>query len=145
MREKPTIVGETPRTPEQMLERARVERTLTDLVLELEEPYRTTVLLRYREGLTAEAIAKQQGVPAGTVRRRLKTALDRLRDAARRQGVSEDLARRVRAVLGAETAVGAVVEDRDGERSDEDGCGGDRGAVARARWRRGVVVATGVV
>src|SRR5450432_692137 len=47
------IVGETQHTPEQLLERARVERTLTNLVLELEEPYRTTILLRYREGLTA--------------------------------------------------------------------------------------------
>ena len=66
-------------TPEQLLERARVERTLTDLVLALEEPYRTTILLRYREGLTAEAIAKREHLPAGTVRRRLKTGVDRLR------------------------------------------------------------------
>jgi len=73
------VTDPTP-TPEQLLERARVERTLTDLVLALEEPYRTTVLLRYREGLTAEAIAKRDGVPAGTVRRRLKTAVDRLRE-----------------------------------------------------------------
>ena len=47
------IIEPTP-TPEQLLARARVERTLTDLVLALEEPYRTTILLRYREGLTAE-------------------------------------------------------------------------------------------
>ncbi|HEY6039554.1 MAG TPA: sigma-70 family RNA polymerase sigma factor, partial [Kofleriaceae bacterium] len=72
-------IAEPVRTPEQLLERARVERTLTDLVLALEEPYRTTVLLRYREGLTAEQIAKQAGVPAGTVRWRLKTGIDRLR------------------------------------------------------------------
>lgn len=72
------ITEPTP-TPEQLLERARVEHALTDLVLALEEPYRTTVLLRYREGLTAEAIAKRDGVPAGTVRRRLKTGIDRLR------------------------------------------------------------------
>ena len=51
-------------------------RGLIDLVLELDEPYRTTVLLRYREGLTAPAIAERQGIPAGTVRTRLKTALD---------------------------------------------------------------------
>lgn len=67
------------RTPEQLLERARVERTLSDLVLALDEPYRTTILRRYREGLTAEAIAKRDGVPAGTVRRRLKIGVDRLR------------------------------------------------------------------
>ncbi|MEO8843633.1 MAG: sigma-70 family RNA polymerase sigma factor, partial [Kofleriaceae bacterium] len=72
-------ITEPMRTPEQLLERARIERTLTDLVLALEEPYRTTILLRYREGLTAETIAKQEGVPAGTVRWRLKTGIDRLR------------------------------------------------------------------
>jgi len=73
-------ITEPMRTPEQLLERARIERTLTDLVLALEEPYRTTILLRYREGLAAETIAQQQGVPAGTVRWRLKTGVDRLRD-----------------------------------------------------------------
>ncbi|MEO6775998.1 MAG: sigma-70 family RNA polymerase sigma factor [Kofleriaceae bacterium] len=72
-------VAEPTPTPEQLLERARIERTLTELVLALEEPYRTTILLRYREGLTAEAIAKRDRVPAGTVRRRLKTGVDRLR------------------------------------------------------------------
>ncbi|MEO8553318.1 MAG: sigma-70 family RNA polymerase sigma factor, partial [Kofleriaceae bacterium] len=72
-------LGEAMYTPDQLLERARTEQALTELVLALAEPYRSTVLLRYREGLTAEAIAAQQGVPAGTVRRRLKTALDQLR------------------------------------------------------------------
>jgi RNA polymerase sigma-70 factor (ECF subfamily) len=67
------------RTPEQLLERARLERRLAELVIELDEPFRTTVLLRYREGLSAEQIASQHGIPAGTVRSRLKTALDRLR------------------------------------------------------------------
>src|SRR6185295_18199887 len=67
------------RTPDALLERAQLERRLAELVIALDEPYRSTVLLRYREGLTAEQIAKQQGIPAGTVRSRLKTALDRLR------------------------------------------------------------------
>lgn len=72
-------IREPVRTPDDLLERARLEQKLSDLVLELDEPYRTTVLLRYREGLTAQAIAERQGIPAGTVRTRLKTALDRLR------------------------------------------------------------------
>ena len=70
---------EVVRSPEELLERAQLERRLAELVIALDEPFRTTVLLRYREGLTAEQIAKQQGVPAGTVRGRLKTGLDRLR------------------------------------------------------------------
>lgn len=67
------------RSPEQLVERAQLERRLAERVLERPEPFLTTVLLRYREGLSAEQIATQQGIPAGTVRSRLKTALDRLR------------------------------------------------------------------
>lgn len=81
-------------TPEQLLERARLEQRLWELVLALDEPFRTTVLLRFREGLRAEEIAKRLGVPAGTVRSRLKTALDRLR-----RELGEHDRRRMRAFL----------------------------------------------
>ena len=77
-REQAAIAAEIP-TPEQALERARVERTLANLVLALEEPMRSTVLLRYREGLSAEAIAAQQQISVRTVRRRLQDAVERLR------------------------------------------------------------------
>jgi len=40
---------------------------------------REVVRLRYFDGLSAAAIARREGIPAGTVRRRLKDALDRLR------------------------------------------------------------------
>ncbi|MEO8840026.1 MAG: sigma-70 family RNA polymerase sigma factor, partial [Kofleriaceae bacterium] len=78
-REQAALTAEIP-TPEQALERARVERTLADLVLALEEPTRSTVLLRYREGLSTEAIAAQQAISVRTVRRRLQDAVERLRD-----------------------------------------------------------------
>jgi RNA polymerase sigma factor (sigma-70 family) len=71
--------SEPTRTPEQLLERARVERTLADLVIALGEPLCSTVLLRYREGHSAEAIAKQQEVSVATVRRRLSEAVEHLR------------------------------------------------------------------
>ena len=48
-------------------------------VLELDEPFRSTLLLRYVEGRSAADIARRQGVPAGTVRWRLKAALDDVR------------------------------------------------------------------
>ena len=48
---------------------------------ELDEPYRTTLLLRYGEMLSSVEIARRQQVPAGTVRWRLKSAVDRLRAA----------------------------------------------------------------
>lgn len=56
-----------------------LERSLKDLVLRLDEPVRTTVLLRYHEGLSSAEIARRQRVPAGTVRWRLKRGLDLLR------------------------------------------------------------------
>ncbi|MEP6865515.1 MAG: sigma-70 family RNA polymerase sigma factor, partial [Deltaproteobacteria bacterium] len=77
-REQAVISAEIP-TPEQALERARVERTLANLVLALEEPMRSTVLLRYREGLSPEAIAAQQHISVRTVRRRLQEGVARLR------------------------------------------------------------------
>src|SRR5688572_17194565 len=63
----------------ELVDRVETQRLLAALVVELDEPYRSTVLLRYVEGLTAARIAELQGVPAGTVRWRLKAGLDRLR------------------------------------------------------------------
>ena len=48
-------------------------------VEELAEPYRTTVLLRYFEGLEVGEIAERLSLPIGTVRTRLKRALRQLR------------------------------------------------------------------
>lgn len=70
-----------PTAPEQLVERVELQRLLAGFVVELEEPLRSTILLRYYEGLDASEIAAQQGVPAGTVRWRLKTGIDRLRAA----------------------------------------------------------------
>src|SRR6185312_17482136 len=62
-----------------LLSRLAAQRRLSVLVAELAEPFRTTVILRYFEGLSAADIARRQRVPEGTVRWRLKTGLDRLR------------------------------------------------------------------
>lgn len=64
---------------EALFERARGRRLLAELVAELDEPYRSTVLMRFHEGLSSAEIARREGVPAGTVRWRLMTGLDRLR------------------------------------------------------------------
>lgn len=66
-------------TPEEVVGRAEVHRLLVEAALELEEPFRQTLLLRFFDGLSSEAIATRLGVPAGTVRWRLKEGLDRLR------------------------------------------------------------------
>jgi RNA polymerase sigma-70 factor (ECF subfamily) len=72
-------------SPEQLLSRVEMQRALSSLVVGLEEPFRSTILLRYYEGLDASDIAERQGVPPGTVRWRVKTGLDRLRAALDRK------------------------------------------------------------
>jgi RNA polymerase sigma-70 factor (ECF subfamily) len=68
-------------SPEALLARFQTQRLLGGLVAELEEPYRSTVLLRYQEGLSSAEIARTQNVPPGTVRWRLMTGLEKLREA----------------------------------------------------------------
>ncbi len=68
-------------TPDELIERVELHRVLADEVLALDEPYRSTVLLHFFEGVTSADLARRLGVPDGTVRRRLKVALDKLRDA----------------------------------------------------------------
>ncbi|MCP3917733.1 MAG: sigma-70 family RNA polymerase sigma factor [bacterium] len=63
----------------ELAERAEAQATLVRAVLALDEPQRSTVLLRYFEGMTSEQIASRLGVPAATVRSRLRRALDELR------------------------------------------------------------------
>ena len=71
--------GTAPATDE-IVARAEVARCVVEEVFALREPYRTTVILRYLEGLSAVEIAERQGVPANTVRVRTKRALARLRE-----------------------------------------------------------------
>ncbi|MCW8129091.1 MAG: sigma-70 family RNA polymerase sigma factor [Planctomycetota bacterium] len=51
------------------------------LVEELEEPYRTTLLCKYQQGLSCKEIAEREGVPIGTITSRLTRALAVLRTA----------------------------------------------------------------
>jgi RNA polymerase sigma-70 factor (ECF subfamily) len=66
-------------TPDALVGRLRAQRVVADEVLRLAEPYRNTVLLHYFEDLSSAEIARRSGIPEGTVRRRLKVALDELR------------------------------------------------------------------
>lgn len=66
-------------TPEQLVERVQMQQQVARIVLELAEPLRATLLLRFFEGMTAAEIARAQGIPAATVRGRIKDALERVR------------------------------------------------------------------
>ncbi len=65
--------------PDVLLEQMRMRRLVADLVLELAEPYRSTVIWRYVEGRSAASIARSLDIPESTVRGRLHEALERLR------------------------------------------------------------------
>jgi len=63
------------------LDRARVLERLSAALVALDEPYRTAIVRRYLDGDNAATIARALDVPAGTVRWRIKTGLERLRTA----------------------------------------------------------------
>ncbi len=66
-------------TPLEVVERIEAHERVVRAVLRLEEPYRSSVVLRFYEGLSAEEIATRTGTPVETVRTRLKRALSALR------------------------------------------------------------------
>ena len=63
-----------------LLARRDALRAVTDAVLELEEPFQSTVFLRYFENLSPTAIAARAGIPLATVKSRLQRGLAQLRD-----------------------------------------------------------------
>lgn len=63
----------------EILEREEARRRVVEAVVALDEPYRSTLLLRYFENLAPGAIAKRQAVPVETVRTRIRRGLEQLR------------------------------------------------------------------
>lgn len=78
------------RRPDELVERVELQHLVAGEVLRLAEPYRATILMHYMEELSCAEIARKLAIPEGTVRRRLKVALDQLRariaDRERRAG-----------------------------------------------------------
>jgi RNA polymerase sigma-70 factor (ECF subfamily) len=62
-----------------MLERASMQRQVVKVVMQLDEPYRTTILLRFFEELPPREIARRLDVPVETVRTRVGRGLAKLR------------------------------------------------------------------
>jgi len=76
--------GELPSTLD-LVERASVQRSLVGLLLELAEPYRTTLLLKYFDELSNEHIAERMGVPPSTVATRAARGIALMRAKLRRR------------------------------------------------------------
>lgn len=66
--------------PDEVVARGEARRRIIEAVLKLNEPYRTTVLLRFYENLSLKDIARHEDIPIGTIKSRLKRGLDQLRE-----------------------------------------------------------------
>ncbi|MEM7309017.1 MAG: sigma-70 family RNA polymerase sigma factor [Planctomycetota bacterium] len=64
----------------ELMERMSLHRTVVDEVMDLREPYRSTVVLRFFDGLAPREIAQREGVPVTTVSSRITRALAELRE-----------------------------------------------------------------
>ena len=70
----------------EVVEQASWHQTVINAVMELGEPYRATILLRYWEGASPREVARRMSVPVETVRTRLKRGLAALRESLDRRG-----------------------------------------------------------
>lgn len=75
-----TVRDRTRDGAETALERAELRQRIAQAVLDLEEPYRGVLILRYMENLTPSEIAGQCDRPVATVKTQLQRGLERLRD-----------------------------------------------------------------
>lgn len=66
-------------SPEDIVAREALRRTVVEAVLQLDEPYRDVLLLRFYEELPPRRIAARLDMPVETVRTRIKRGLARLR------------------------------------------------------------------
>ena len=79
VRETGAASGEALPDVTDVLEKAQLQKRVTDAVLELEEPYRSTLLLRYFEELKPAEIARRLGRPVNTVRTHIERGHAQLR------------------------------------------------------------------
>jgi len=78
--EPSAAVGEAQPSTLDVVSHEEIVRRVVDVVFELDEPYRTAILLRYYEDFKPGAIARRLEVPVETVRTRLKRGLARMRE-----------------------------------------------------------------
>ncbi|MFQ5654648.1 MAG: sigma-70 family RNA polymerase sigma factor [Planctomycetota bacterium] len=73
-RERRVARAEALPPPPDPCELEELKEKVTEAILALREPYRSTVILRYYEDLSSPEIARREGIPPNTVRVRLKRA-----------------------------------------------------------------------
>jgi RNA polymerase sigma factor (sigma-70 family) len=81
-RKRETAVAELatpPATPDELVARLELQRMVAGFVLELPRAQRDVVLMHYVDGMTSAAIGNRLGISDGTVRWRLKQAIEELR------------------------------------------------------------------
>lgn len=78
--ERQVVVSEGDEREAATAERLRLHRRLCEAVLELPEPYRTAVSLRFFDDLPPRAIARRTGASAAVVRQRVHRGLTMLRE-----------------------------------------------------------------
>ncbi|HEY0712712.1 MAG TPA: RNA polymerase sigma factor, partial [Polyangia bacterium] len=66
-------------SPETLIGDLEIHRQVAEVVAGLDEPYRSTVVLHYYDGLDTPEVARRLGVASGTIRWRLKEGLERIR------------------------------------------------------------------
>jgi RNA polymerase sigma factor (sigma-70 family) len=76
-------------TPDQAVERAELRRSVVEAVLALNEPYRSTVILRFFEEQEVAAVARLTKTGEDTVRTRLRRGVARVRELLERRVVDE--------------------------------------------------------
>ncbi len=86
----PPLEMEPEKQPDRQLMRDQRRDEIMDVIDTLGEKHRLVVILRYYAGLSNEEIAQALGIPSGTVRSRLYTARQRLKDRLLRKEESED-------------------------------------------------------
>ncbi|MDP9143996.1 MAG: sigma-70 family RNA polymerase sigma factor [Actinomycetota bacterium] len=79
----PLSVGQGPTAPDLPIEDQERRDAVRGAMADLPEPQRVAVELAYFEGLSQSEIAERLGQPLGTVKTRIRLAMDKLRDSLR--------------------------------------------------------------
>ena len=88
-REAAVARGGTAPSAGELAEIADTHRRVVQAVVELDEPYRETILLRYFEGLSIEDVAARTASPVETARSRIKRGVAKLRERLSRELATE--------------------------------------------------------